>query len=373
MQPFDYRPTTRVIFGIGQLEQIGTIARGLGAHRAMLVTDPGIIAAGHVERALRVLQAKPITAFIFDQVEENPTTRHIEAGVAFAQANAPIDLIIALGGGSAMDCAKGINFILTNSGKMEDYWGFGKATQPMLPSIGVPTTAGTGSEAQSYALISKSNSHEKMACGDLKARFHVAILDPTLLSSASARVAAISGMDAISHAIESYVSTKRNGVSQLFAKEAWRLLSANFERVLDNAHDLEAQGNMLLGAHLAGAAIENSMLGAAHACANPLTAQFGITHGVAVGIMLPHVIRFNRDAVSAEYHELQTADGGSDLLARLVTLQQRAGLPQTLRACEVPHEALSGLANAATTQWTGRFNPRPLSERDFLDLYQRAY
>ena len=142
------------------------------------------------------------------------------------------DLLIGLGGGSAMDCAKGINFILTNGGRMEDYWGVDKATKPMLPSIGIPTTAGTGSEAQSFALISQEDTHQKMACGDKKARFRTVILDPALTKSTPKGVTAATGIDAISHAVESYVSTRRNPISQMFAKEAWRLLEKSFEIVV---------------------------------------------------------------------------------------------------------------------------------------------
>src|SRR5207249_10078818 len=186
-----------------------------------------------------------------------------------------------VGGGSAMDCAKGINFLLTNGGRMADYQGFGKAKKPMLPSIGIPTTAGTGSEAQSFALIADEQTHMKMACGDRKAAFHIAILDPEVTVSQPAKVTAITGVDALSHAVESYVTTRRNPLSQLFAREAWRLLQANFEKVLRRPDNLEARSAMQLGAYLAGSAIETSMLGAAHALANPLTAHYGMTHGIA--------------------------------------------------------------------------------------------
>ena len=195
----------------------------------------------------------------------------VEAGRVFASTRG-VDSIVGLGGGSSLDCAKGINFVLTNGGSMRDYWGFGKASRPMLPMIAIPTTAGTGSEAQSYALISDAVTHVKMACGDPKAAFRAAILDPLLTRSQPREVTATAGYDAISHAVESYVTTRRNTASSVgFAREAWRLLAANFERVLRDPGDLEARGAMLLGAHFAGIAIENSMLGATHACANPLT------------------------------------------------------------------------------------------------------
>ena len=293
---FDFHPLTRVVYGPGTLARLGELARELGAHRPLLVTDPGLEAAGHPQRAIAALQDADLEPVLFDGVEENPTSRVVEIGVEVARRGG-IDFIIAIGGGSSMDAAKGINFLLTNGGRMSDYMGFGKATKPMLPSLGVPTTAGTGSEAQSFALIANEQTHLKMACGDRKAAFRAAILDPEVTVSQPRGVTAVTGIDALSHALESYVCTRRNPLSQAFAREAWRALEQNFDRVLRNPHDLEARGAMQLGANFAGAAIEASMLGACHACANPLTAHYGLTHGIAIGILLPHVLRFNNAAV----------------------------------------------------------------------------
>jgi alcohol dehydrogenase len=280
-----------------------------------------------------------------------------------------VDGIVALGGGSSLDCAKGINFVLTNGGSMRDYRGHGKASKPMLPSIGVPTTAGTGSEAQSYALISDAQTHAKMACGDEKAAFRVAILDPLLTISQPAQVTAAVGYDAISHAVESFVTTRRTGVSDLFAREAWRLLEENYERVVNAPREVDARGAMLLGAHYAGIAIEASMLGATHACANPLTAKYGTTHGLAIAVMLPHVVRWNADVVADRYAELLPGKG---LAARLDELARAAALPQTLTELGVPRADLPALAADAATQWTGTFNPRPFDAAAALALYERA-
>src|SRR5947209_43984 len=167
-----------------------------------------------------------------DEVEENPTGRHVEAAAAVARQHRA-DLLVAVGGGSAMDVAKGTNFVVTNGGSIADYKGFGKATKPMLPSIGVPTTAGTGSEAQSYALIADESSHLKMACGDKKAAFRIAVLDPEVTLTQPKMVTAVTGIDSVAHAVESYVTSSRNVLSQTFARQAWNLLNRNFERVLD--------------------------------------------------------------------------------------------------------------------------------------------
>jgi alcohol dehydrogenase len=377
---FDYLPLTRVVFGAGAVARLGELVCEYGGRRVLLVTDPGLEEAGHPQRALASLREAGLAAFVFDAVEVNPSTHHVLAGLKVARAH-NIDFLVAVGGGSAMDCAKGINFLLTNGGRMADYQGFGKATRPMLPSVGVPTTAGTGSEAQSYALIADDRTHMKMACGDRKAAFRAAILDPDVTVSQPAKVTAVTGIDALSHAVESYVCTRRNPLSQTFSREAWRLLEPNLPVVLRDPGRLEARGAMQLGAHFAGAAIENSMLGAAHALANPLTAHYGITHGVAIGVVLPHVVRFNAPAAAALYgdlaHEAGLVNGDSGVAAeaiarRMTGLVAEAGLPTALSQCGVSPGIFPVLAEEAAQQWTGRFNPRPVSEADLLALYEAA-
>jgi alcohol dehydrogenase len=246
----------------------------------------------------------------------------------------------------------------------------GKATKEMLPLIAVPTTAGTGSECQSFALISDETTHVKMACGDPKAAAKIALLDPELTVSMPHRVTVLTGIDALAHAVETAVSKKRNAVSLTYSREAFRLLKAGFERVLRNPKDVEARGFMLLGAAFSGTAIENSMLGAAHSCANPLTAHFGVVHGQAVGMMLPHVVRFNGAQLEAalEYRELY--DG--DLAARISVLLDEAGLPQTLGEFGVKESDIPTLATEAAQQWTAKFNPREVTEQDFAKLYAAA-
>jgi alcohol dehydrogenase len=379
--PFDYFPLTRLVFGAGTVARLGELTREVGGHRVLLVTDPGLEKAGHPQRAISSLRDAGMEVFVFNTVEENPTTRHVQAGLEFAQKHR-IDFIVAVGGGSSMDCAKGVNFLLTNGGTMSDYKGFNRAAKPMLPSIGVPTTSGTGSEAQSFALIADEQTHLKMACGDRKAAFRVSILDPEVTVSQPAHVSAVTAIDALSHAVESYVTVRRNPLSQMFAREAFRLLEANFETVLKQPGNLEARGAMQLGAHYAGVAIENSMLGVAHSCANPLTAHYGLTHGIAVGILLPHVVRFNAAAVGALYgdlaHEVGLINGdqaaaGEVLAHRLTALMRAADLPTTLSACGVSPGIFAVLAEEAAQQWTARFNPRAVTESDLFQLYEAAF
>ena len=362
--------SVRIVAGPGRLSDLPELVAEIGARRVLLVTDPGLEAAGHPDRALAALDGK-VETLVFDDVEENPTTRHVERGTVFAREES-IDAIVALGGGSAMDCAKGINFLLTNGGRMEDYWGLGKASRPMLPSIAVPSTAGTGSEAQSYALITQPDTGRKMACGDPKARFRSVILDPEVAATAPRTVAAATGMDAVSHAVETSVSRRSNPVSRMLSRAAWRLLAGRFSTALASPSELEAVAAMQLGAHLAGAAIEASMLGAAHAAANPLTARHRIVHGEAVGLMLPHVVRFNGSGADSFYRELEPA-GSARLADRLEEFRRQAGLAEQLRERGVEQGSIPELAEMATREWTGEFNPRPLTARDFEELYEAAY
>ena len=357
----------RVVFGEGTLAQLGTLARDLAFTRGLIVADQGIVKAGFVDRAARLLETAGVRPAFFHDFDANPDSDMVEAGRAAAAA-AGADGLVALGGGSSLDCAKGINFVLTNGGSMRDYRGHGKASRPMLPSIGIPTTAGTGSEAQSYALISDAETHAKMACGDEKAAFRIAILDPALTVSQPREVTAVAGYDAISHAVEAFVTKTRSPESAALALEAWLLLNGSFEKVLQDPYDMPARGMMLRGANLAGQAIELSMLGATHACANPLTAKYGTTHGVAIAVMLPHVVRWNSEAVGPLYRELY----GDQLPQRLEALRSAAGLPATLREVGARAEDIDALAADAATQWTGTHNPRPFSALDAMRLYKLA-
>lgn len=385
LAPFDHHPRTRLVFANGAVGRLGDFVAELGASRVLVVTDPGIVRAGHAQRILDLLKPRVAQAAIFDQTCENPDTACVEECLAAARDLRP-DLLIGLGGGSSMDTAKGCNFLYTNGGQMQNYQGVGKARQPMLPFIAIPTTAGTGSECQSAALIADAGTHMKMACLDPKAAARIAILDPELTVSQPARVTACTGLDAIAHAVESAVTSKRNALSRMYSHEAFRLLVPSLPRVLEDPTNLDARGRMLLGAALAGTAIELSMLGAAHSAANPLTAHFNIIHGTAVGLMLPHVVRFNAadPDVRLAYAELASApelacvgDGlepaVDTLVATLESLLATCDLPASLAEAGVTPGSLPLLAEEAARQWTAQFNPRPISAPEFLELYRSAH
>ena len=376
---FGFLAATRLVVGPGTIARLGDLARELGGTRVLVTSDRGIMAAGHTTRGIESLQAAGITTEAFSAFTENPSSAEVEAGTAVARKFRP-DLLVGLGGGSSMDCAKGINFLLSCGGKMQDYRGRGTATGPMLPSIAVPTTAGTGSETQSFAVITDSESGLKMACGDPRAAFRVAILDVNLTLTQPAVLAALTGIDALSHAVESQVCTAATPASRTFSREAWRLLAANLPGIVIDGGTVAARSAVQFGASLAGLAIEHSMLGAAHALANPLTAAHHVTHGQAVGVMLPHVVRFNGPVCGGAYAELltdvaisATADeAGATLADWLTGLLAAAQLKTSLRACGIDAADVPALAAAAATQWTAGFNPRAVTAVDLADLYEAA-
>ncbi len=376
---FNFYCPTRVIFGSGSISQCGDSIVRLGGKRVLIVTDPGVKAVGHLEKVLNLLQGFPFEWVVFDQVEENPSTDNVQAGVQLAKAE-NIDFLLALGGGSSLDCAKGINFIYTNGGEIKDYWGFGHAKKKMLPSLAIPTTTGTGSEVQSYALISDSKTHAKMACGDPKAAFQVAILEPSLAQTQPPFVIALSGIDAISHALESAVTLKRNSFSTMLSHQAWKLLIENFVPFLNSPCDLEACSQMQIGACLAGLAIENSMLGAAHSCANPLTQNYQLAHGQAIALMLPYIVEYNAPVVENIYTQLcqevnwtvSNKRGGEVLSRKIADLVLQGNLQTTSDQLSLSSSEIKKMAEEASQQWTAQFNPRSINVKDFESLYHKA-
>ncbi|MAI73859.1 MAG: alcohol dehydrogenase [Rhodopirellula sp.] len=377
MLPFDIQSRTRFIFGEGTISKLGALACEYKPRCVLVVSDRGIMEAGHGSAALTSLREAGLEVASFHDFSENPTSAMVDAGVQRANEVKP-DLLVGLGGGSSMDCCKGINFVYSCGGTIHDYHGVGKATCDMLPMIAIPTTAGTGSEAQSFALISDAETHTKMACGDPRAACRVAILDPKLTLTQPPAVSALTGIDAVSHAIETYVTKRRNAISTTYSRRSFGMLARGFSRVLARPEDLEARSCMQVGACLAGMAIETSMLGAAHATANPLTARHGITHGQAVGLMLPAVVRMNGSEHAPWYAELvrevepevRVEEAPERLAAMLTQWLKEANLATSLEELSVPQDGIEQFTEDALKQWTGTFNPIPLDSKRVKALYR---
>ena len=366
----------RVVVGDGVLSQLGALCGELGVSRALLVSDRGLVDAGHTQRVEEALASAGIEATLFSSVNPNPNESHVQA-CALAAGEAGADFLLGLGGGSAMDTAKGATFLLAGGGQMEDYWGRGKGRGEFLPLVMVPTTAGTGSETQSFALITRERDGRKMACGDERAIARIVLLDPELTASMPPVVAAHAGLDCLTHAVETAVTSRANPQSLQLSHLAFQLVCTSFSEALQ-AGALDARRNMLMAASLAGLAIEGSMLGAAHALANPLTARLGLNHGRAVATMLPHVVRFNaQDPGAADgYEELCRAaaiEGGAEGLAcRIEAWLDEAGVPRDLAAAGIVEADLGALAEDASQEWTGGFNPRPVDTASLQEILRAA-
>lgn len=372
------RLAPRLYTGVGSLDALSQIADALGDGSVWLVTDPGLHGHGYPDRAQKLLENTGFKVILVSDVQENPDSLVVRKLGDRLSSDNP-SLIVALGGGSALDTAKAANLLAFSGGEMVDYRGYGKAKGKLLPMVGIPTTTGTGSESQSYAVIEERQSHLKMACGDPQLLFHTVILDPELAASQPRRVAAVSGLDAITHSLESHVTTRKSPLSHMYSMEAWRLLVAAFPKMLQEKPDLETVAEMQWGAFLAGAAIEQSMLGACHASANPLTAHYGLVHGLAVSLMMPGVLRFNSGVADGPYGSLARIAGlpgirpAEELAEMLEKLASSAGLETRLRDCGVNEGIFPILAEEAFDQWTGKFNPRPVSESDFVEIYKSVF
>lgn len=366
---FGHLNSTKVIFGPNCVRLVGNKAKEFNATKALIVTDSGILNAGHLDVVLESLNDSKVDCIVYSEVTENPSSYDVNNCATFAKSHS-VDLILGLGGGSSLDTAKGANFIITNGGEMKDYRGIDKASNDMLPFFAIPTTAGTGSECQSFAIISDTQTHEKMACGDKRAAARIAFLDPLLTTTQPFKITAQTGIDAISHSIESLVTKTKTDDSEQYSRLSFQLINRSFKNVIKDPENINARSDMLLGAAYAGTAIECSMLGAAHAAANPMTAKFSIPHGVAVGIMLPHVIKYN--SLDNEVADVYGSLIGQCLSERVVELLNIAKIKVRLSEYGITNNDLLSLSEAAATQWTGNFNPRRVSVDDFLELYKSA-
>jgi alcohol dehydrogenase len=358
---------TTVHYGAGKLDELGRILRSLNASGILVVTDRGIVASGVAQRCIDALTRARLDWQLFDKVESNPTTDSVNQGLLFARRK-KFDFIVALGGGSVIDAAKAISVLLSNGGKVADYRGFNRVAKEGFPVIAIPTTAGSGSEMSSFMLISDAESHQKIVCSDPKIIPQITILDPTLTLSLPAAVTIESGLDALTTAIESYVSKAATPHSGVFSLRAIEIIFQNIITVSQEPSNLGARAQMLIGANMAGLAVHLSYIGAAHSMSNPLSKHYHLAHGLAVGMVHPYVMLFNAQAQPEKYRNIAVALGikteGLDDLAvsrqgamRMRDLLARLALPSNLAAMGVREELIPTLAQEALTELSIDFNP----------------
>ncbi|MCE5975203.1 iron-containing alcohol dehydrogenase [Sinirhodobacter sp. WL0062] len=292
MRAFSYHIPTQIEFGNGAIARLPEFVKALGGSRVLVVGDPGVQRAGLIDRVQAILTGASIFNAVFADVESDPATRSVDEGTVHGKANG-CDLVVGIGGGSALDTAKAIGLMLVNDGNIKDYVGIGKVPRAGAPVIAVPTTAGTGSELTIWSVLSDKVAKAKISVGSALNCPAIALLDPELTLSLPPQITAATGMDALTHALESYVNTATQPISEAMSDQAMTLIARSLSKAVADGSDVEARGDMLLASTIAAMAFNSTRLGLVHAFAMPLGAKFGIPHGLVNAIMLPEVMRFN--------------------------------------------------------------------------------
>ena len=379
-----FRTTRRILFGLGAVEKVGPEAQLLKAKKVLIITDPGIIQSGLLENIEKSLQSVGLPFVIFDGVEPDPRIEVVEKSVEKAKKEG-INLIIGFGGGSSLDIAKVTSILMTNPGKIDGFFGIDLVPNPGVPVILVPTTAGTGSEVTPIAIL--SDTKEKLKKGIVSATLfpEVAIVDPKLTVGLPPPVTAFTGMDALTHAIESFYSINATDLSDLLAFRAMELLSKNIRMAYAHGENLVARSKMMEGSLLAGIAFANAGVGAVHAFAYPLGGEFHLAHGLTNTLMLPYVMRYNIMGCPSKFAQMAKAFGekvegiselvGAEIAVRFVErLSDDLRVPRRLRDVKIPESAIPGLAEGAmkVTRLLAN-NPRKITLEDAVAIYKSAY
>lgn len=373
MDTFDLKMNFRIIHTRDSAAAISSLVTELGVKRVFMVIDPGIQSLGLDQPIVDSLKKQGIAFSLFSHVDPNPTVANVDEGLQQAKDFKP-ELLVAIGGGSAMDCGKGINILLHRGGRLQDYVNPPCESPTLLPLVALPTSAGTGSEVSPFLLISDNVSHAKIVLRDPKAIPRIAVLDPTLTKSLPPKATLYAGLDALVHGFESYVAVGSQPYTQGLALQAVDLVVENLPKVMAEPSSLEARGSMLVAANMAGMAFSLSYLGLAHSLANALAKVAGVPHGMAVGMMLPHVIRFNERAVGEKYFRLaghvlghrcpNEQHAACEALADFVqSFGTGLGMPVTLTAIGIKTEQIPQLVEEALRQATIKTNPcKPTNE-----------
>jgi alcohol dehydrogenase class IV len=379
-----FRTTPRIILGNGAIEQIGAEVKNLKGKRTFVVTDPGIVQSGILEKVTEILKTSRLSFGVFNKVESDPRIEIVDQALAELQEG-KYDSVIGIGGGSSLDIAKLTSVMAKNPGKISDYFGIDLVPNPGLPLILVPTTAGTGSEVTPIAILSDEAEHLKKGVVSGYLFPKVALLDPLLTLGLPPGVTAATGMDALIHAIEAYTSINANDLTDHFAFKAMQLIYANIRTAYARGEDVTARFNMLEGSLIAGLAFANAGVTAVHAFAYPLGGEFHVPHGLANAVMLPHVLRFNLLGNLAKFALIskafglpvdhlslkQAAEAG---ISAIEELMRDLNIPLHLKDMNVSQEAIPRMAEGVmkVTRLLAN-NPRKMTLKDAVEIYQRAW
>lgn len=368
----------------GSLKKMNQEVQAAGFKKALIVTDKELVKIGLVNKLTSLLDEGGIEYSIFDETQPNPTVGNVESGLELLkQSNC--DFVISFGGGSPHDCAKGIALVATNGGNIKDYEGLDQSKKPQLPLVAVNTTAGTASEMTRFAIITDEARHIKMAIVDKNTTPVIAVNDALLMMDMPKSLTAATGMDALTHAIEAYVSTIATPITDACALKAIELIAANLRKVVGDGHDEEARDAMAYAAeYLAGMAFNSASLGYVHAMAHQLGGFYDLPHGVCNAVLLPHVQAYNKTAVSKKLVAVAVAMGESieglgeqeaaDLcISAIKRLSSDVNIPSGLQELGVKEEDFDTLATNALKDACGLTNPIQASHEDIVSIYRSAY
>ncbi len=379
---YSYFIPTVNLMGPGSVSEVGKQAKIIGGSKALVVTDKPLVELGIVDKVVKLLNDEGVETVIFDTVMPNPTDQNVHEGAALYKKE-NCDMIVAVGGGSPIDSAKGIGILVNNGGSIRDYEGLDKSKNPMPPFIAVNTTAGTASEMTRFTIITDTDRHIKMAIVDWHVTPTVSINDPELMVSMPPSLTAATGMDALTHAIEAYVSTIATPVTDSAAIKAIELIGKYLRPAVANGNNMEARDKMAYAEFLAGMAFNNASLGHVHAMAHQLGGFYDLPHGVCNAILLPHVEKFNQIACPERFVDIAKALGenveglsvmeaGDKALESIKRLSKDVGIPSGLKELGVKEEDLPILADNALKDACGLTNPRIATKEDIIQIYKAA-
>lgn len=366
----------KVIFGKGVIKELGDISRGIGKKAILVSGRSAMRKVGALEKVITLLKNYQVEVELYDNVELDPSLETVEKGCVLARER-KCDMVIGLGGGSALDCAKAIAGIAGQEGSIWEYYEGREIEKEGIPFIAIPTTAGTGTEVTRNSVL--RNLQEK-AKKSLRSKYlipYLAFVDPELTLSLPPEVTAYSGIDALTHAIESYVSNAANPITEMFATCSIELIARNLMKAYCNGEDIDVRENMSLASTMAGMSFANSGLGAAHALSHPLGAKFGVSHGVACGILLPYVMEFNLKICEEKYARVALALGreknGTMAVEAVRNLLQKMKMPEHLSDVGVERNCIPGMAEDAKDAASLKGNPRLATKKELIDILNSAY
>ncbi len=370
------------LIGIGAHKEVPEKMKALGGKKVCLVTDKGITGAGLTEQISDLLKKGGLEVSVYDETVPNPTDENVHAGVDFYKKN-NCDSLITLGGGSSHDCGKGVGLVISNGGKIHDFEGIDKSSKPMPPYMAINTTAGTASEMTRFCIITDTSRKVKMAIVDWRVTPNMAIDDPLLMVGMPPSLTAATGMDALTHAVEAYVSTAATPLTDACALKAIVLVSDYLRAAVANGQDMEARDKMCYAQYLAGMAFNNASLGHVHAMAHQLGGYYDLPHGVCNAILLPHVERFNliakmdhfvdiARAMGQKVDHLSKRDAADQALVAIEKLSSDIGIPKGLGELGVQEKDIPTMAANAQADACGLTNPRCPSDDDVVAIYSAA-